>query len=438
MGISGTPLRDGYHFGQTIFNDYGRPYWNGYNQITGIVADAEVGPVSFFVRGEYQHAPGMPSYSSSTLAAIGTADLRPPLPNGTGQTNRFQLLDSMASLNLNNVQISVGNLSQWLSPADTSSFMMSDNAPPFPAIKVDTVAAHDIPLLSKLLGPMRTEFFVGQLTGHHWETCIVSSCQTYPGYPSVVGPNITPQPFIHGEKISFQPTRNLEFGMGITAMFGGPGLPVTFGNYFRTYYVHSSSAASNPGKRISQADLSYRVPGIRDWLTVYIDSLVTDEFSPIGSTRTNVNPGIYMPRLPKLHKVELRAEGFNESRTQEFTPGFVYSDSRRFLDGYTNDGYLLGSWIGRAGRGGAGWLTYSWSPRNKVQLGYRLQSVSPKFIEGGRVADYSAKTEFMLGRDVSISGFVQYEQWGFPILSSNRESDTTAWIQLSFHPRLVH
>ena len=62
-----------------------------------------------------------------------------------------------------------------------------------------------------------------------------------------------------------------------------------------------------------------------------------------------MNPGIYMPHIPKIPKLEFRAEGFNESRTKEFGAGFVYSDDRRFLDAYTNDGYLMGSWIGRAG-----------------------------------------------------------------------------------------
>ncbi len=33
-GISGRPLRDGYHFGQTIINDYGRPYGEGFNNVT--------------------------------------------------------------------------------------------------------------------------------------------------------------------------------------------------------------------------------------------------------------------------------------------------------------------------------------------------------------------------------------------------------------------
>jgi hypothetical protein len=333
------------------------------------------------------------------------------------------------------VQFSFGEESQWLGPGESGSLLMSNNAAPFPAFKIDDVVPHNIPGLSKILGPFRTEFFVGQLSGQQWEFCAAPTCQSYPGYPDVVGPHISPQPFIHGEKISFQPTENLEFGMGITAMFGGPGLPVTFGNFFRTYYAHSSIATTNPGKRISAADFTYRVPGLRNWLTFYMDSLVVDEISPIGSTRANVNPGIYMPQFPKMPKLQLRAEGINESTSHEFVPGFVYYDQRRYLNGYTNDGNLLASWIGRAGRGGQGWLTYSFSPRTQVEVGYRLQEVSPRFIEGGRLVDYSAQGEFMVGPNVSVSGLLQYEQWRFPVLSSTRQSDVTTSIEFKFYPR---
>jgi len=435
MGISGTPLRDGYNFGQTIVNDYGRPYWTGVNNITGVTADAELGPVAFSFQGEYQHAPAMPSDPPQVLAAIGAANLTPSLPNGTPPVNHFQLLNSAVLLNINNVQFSFGEESQWLGPGESGSLLMSNNAAPFPAFKIDDVAPHNIPGLSKILGPFRTEFFIGQLSGQQWEFCTVPTCQSYPGYPNVVGPKISPQPFIHGEKISFQPTPNLEFGMGITAMFGGPGLPVTFGNFFRTYYVHSSTAVNNPGKRISAADFTYRLPGMRNWLTFYMDSLVVDEISPIGSTRANVNPGIYMPKVPKIPKLELRAEGINESRTQEFTPGFVYYDLRRYRSGYTNDGNLMGSSIGRAGRGGQSWLTYSFSPRNKIQLGYRLQDVSKNFTEGGRLADYSANGSFMLSQEVEVSGLLQYEQWRFPVFSPIGQSNVTASLQLTLYPR---
>ena len=430
-GISGTPLRDGYHFGQTITNDYGRPYWEGFNNVTGVEADAETGPVSFYFRGEYQRAPAIPSYSASVLAQTAAADGTPPFANGTATFNRFQPLDSMVSFNLNNVQISIGNQSEWMGPGESGPLLLSNNAAPFPTLKIDDVAPHEIPGLSRILGPFRTEFFVGQLSGQTWELC-----QTCPqaNAQGVVGPNISPQPFFHGEKISFQPTPNLEFGLGITAMFGGPGQAVTFGNFFNTYYVHTPNLAKNPGKRVSAADLTYRLPHLRNWLTFYFDSMTWDEISPIGSTRANVNPGIYMPQFPKIHNLEFRAEGFNISRRSQFGPGWVYANGDRFRSGYTNDNVLLASWIGRAGRGLQSWLTYSFSPRDRVQFGYRLQTVAPDFIGGGRLADYSAQSEFMLGHQVSMAGLLQYEQWRFPVLSVTKQSNITASLQLTFYP----
>ncbi len=433
-GISGTPVRDGYHFGQTLTNDYGRPYWAGFNNITGLTADAEAGPVSIYFRGEYQHSPAMPSESTQTLAATAAADFTPPLANGTAVANQVELIDSMASVNINNVQISIGTQSVWFGPGESGALLLSNNAAPFPMVKFDDVVPHRIPGLSRVLGPFRTEYFIGQLSGQHWEECTSSSCQSNPGYPDVVGPSISPQPFMHGEKISFQPTPNFEFGMGVTAMFGGPGLPVTFGNFFRTYYIHTENLVNNPGKRVSAADFSYRTPGLRDWVTLYLDSMVWDEISPIGSTRASVNPGIYLPRVPAIPKLDFRAEGVNISRAHEFAPGFVYSNPDRYRSGYINNGYLMGSWIGRAGRGGQGWLTYWLTPRDKVQLGYRLQTVAPDFIGGGRLADYSARGEFLVGRNLSVSGFLQYEQWNFPVLSSLAHSDLTASFQLTFYP----
>jgi hypothetical protein len=434
-GISGTPQRDGFHFGQTLVNDYGRPYWNGFNNITGVTADAELGPVAFSFQGEYQHAPAMPSESPQVLAATAAIDGTPPFANGTTEINRFQLLNSTVSLNINNLQFTFGEQNLWLGPGGSGPLLMSNNAAPFPMLKMDSIVPYHITGFSRIFGNVRTEFYIGQLSGHRWETCVVASCQFFPGYPNVVGPNIVPQPFIQGGKISFSPLPGLEIGMGTTAIFGGPGLPVTFGNFFATYYLHTPNLAKNPGKRVSAADITFRVPHLKDWLTIYLDSMVWDEISPIGSTRANVNPGIYMPRIPKIPKLDLRAEGFNISRTSEFPPGWVYLNPARYLSGYTQDGNLMSSWIGRAGRGGQGWLTYWLSPSNKLQLGYRLQTVNPKFVEGGRLVDYSAKAEFKLASEIGVSGLVQYEQWRFPLISIARQSDVTTSVQVTYYPK---
>ena len=68
-GISGKPLSDGYHFGQTIINDYGRPYGEGFNNVTGFTSHAVAGPFAISVQGEYQHAPAIASEPLGTLAA---------------------------------------------------------------------------------------------------------------------------------------------------------------------------------------------------------------------------------------------------------------------------------------------------------------------------------------------------------------------------------
>jgi hypothetical protein len=425
-GISGTPLRDGYHFGQTIINDFGRPYGEGFNSADGVAAHAEAGPLAFYVRGEYQHAPVVPSNSPQVLQAIASADLTLPLANGRAEVNRFDLLEGTVAVNVNNFQLSFGKQSQWLGVGETGSLLMTTNAEPLLMFKMDTVSPFRIPLLSKVLGPVRAEYFIGQLAGHQFEFNDLNNTLLGPG-------NINPQPYMSGYKVSFKPTPDFEFGMGITAQFAGPGLPFTWHNFLRTFYAHTSGS-NNPGKRLSELDFSYRVPGIRNWLTIYNDALVVDEISPLGSTRATVNPGVYMPQIPKIPRLELRAEGLHEPLTSEFTPGFVYYGARRFRSGYTNDGNLMGNWIGRAGRGGQGWLTYSLSPRTRFQVGYRLQEVSKDFLGGGRSADYSVGGDVMLSHRIGFSASLQYEQWRFPRLSLAGQSDVTASFQFTFYP----
>src|SRR5439155_1507881 len=109
--ISGPPLRDGYHFGQTIINDYGRSYGHGFSSVDGLTAHAEAGPLAFFVRGEYQDAPSVASYPPSVLQATAAVDATPPLPNGTAQLDRFRLLESTVALTFGSVQLSFGKQS---------------------------------------------------------------------------------------------------------------------------------------------------------------------------------------------------------------------------------------------------------------------------------------------------------------------------------------
>src|SRR5579864_6973849 len=420
--ISGAPLRDGYHFGETLTNDFGRPIGEGLNLIIGAATSAVVGPFAISIRGEYQQAGSVFPLTPLALQDIASTDIRssglnfvpPGFSTNTGSISQFRLLDANVSLTLHNLQFSFGKQSNWLGPGDSGALLMIDNTTPF-----------SLGPLSHLLGPARAEFFIGRLSGLQW---IFQP-------PTLYGPHISDQPFIHGTKINFHPTPNLEFGFGLTAMFGGPGLPFTWHNFLRTFYSHKANLADNPGKRFSSFDFNYRVPGLRNWLSVYVDSLVVDEYSPIGSTRPSVNPGIYLSHFPRIPKLDLRVEGFKTDHPVASCcfPGSVYWDLR-YNSGYTSDGNLMGAWIGRAGYGGQAWSTYSLTPRTKFQIGYRHQETDRAFIGGGRLVDYSAGAEVEITRDVSLAGLLQQEQWNFPVLLPTARSNTTAQFEVQFHP----
>jgi hypothetical protein len=252
----------------------------------------------------------------------------------------------------------------------------------------------------------------------------------------LTGPNVTPQPYIHGSKISFKPTTNLEFGFGYTILFGGPDLPFTWHNLLRTFtsFNEPPGSTTDPGDRRSTFDFSYRIPHLRDWLTLYLDSLVDDEITPVGSSRPSVRLGLYLPKLPRISKLDLRLEGLYTDVPGQKPTGFLYWNGR-YRSGYTNNGQLLANWVGRQGRGGQAWATYWWSPRSTLQLSYRHAEADRVFIGGGRLNDYGARADFLLRSDLALSGFVQYEQWKFPVLSSSGQSNVTASFQLTFYPK---
>jgi Capsule assembly protein Wzi/PAP2 superfamily len=426
--VSGQPLRDSYHFAQTLSNDFGRPYGEGANAIAGASVYGVAGPLFFYAQGEYQHAGRMPAYPQAALQAITQADQSPALPNPTAGINRFLLLNGSVGLTFRNLRISFGRQSQWLGPGESGSLLYSDNARPIVMLQVQSASPFTIPLVSRLMGPAQTTFFVGQLSGQQW---------VFNG-TNLVGPYFTPQPFIHGNKLNFRPTPNLEIGVGLTAIFGGPGLPFTWSEFLRTFYSHKASVVQNPAKRFSSVDVRYRVPGLRKWLTVYVDSLVGDEISPLISTRPVLNPGIYMPQVPKIPKLDLRIEGvrdpFNGATANEFPPGFSFFD-RRYRSGYTNDGNMIGSWIGRGGIGAQAWANYWLSPRTKFQAGYRHQQNDTNFIGGGHLTDVSARADVALGPMV-LSATLQYERWAFPLLAPTPQTDVAASFQMTFYPHV--
>jgi Capsule assembly protein Wzi len=424
MYIKGPPINDSFHFGQTLINDNGRPYQQGFNTIDGFTARAEGRHFSLQVRGEYQHAPGRAAYPESVqelFAAVDSTPLLPPEP--VPQTNAFRLIDANLGTELWHHEISVGKVEDWWGPAQTGSMALSNNAEPIYGLRINRVLPLRIPILSDVLGPFRYEGLFGSLKGHR--------------YPNA--------PWLHAEKFSFKPTRNLEFGFSRVVVFAGEGhVPLTFGSFWHSFTSFSNVSTAekfsrdDPGSRHSSFDFNWRLPWMEKWLTLYSDSIVHDDVSPLAAPRrAAVTPGLYLSHIPGLPHVDLRAEAVSTDPVSSTQAGqFIYYEVV-YPDGYTNKGNLFGSWIGREGKGGQAWLTDWLSPKEYIQLGYRNAKVSKSFIPGGTTQnDFNIKAVLRLKEDLELNAFGQAEFWKVPALAPGPQHDFTGSVQLTYFPKL--
>ena len=418
-GIAGTPFDDGYHFGQTLMNDYGRLYGQGSNMVSGASVSGSAGPVAFYVRGEYQHAAALPAYSQAVQQMIGTIDVTPPqLPIHTTVLDEFHLLDAYAAWNFKTIQISAGRQSLWWGPGQGGPPNLSDNAQPMDMLRLTTPSPWRLPSFFHWLGPMRWDSFFGLMAGHH-----------YPANPA-----------IDGQKISFKPTPNLEFGFSRTIVFR-PVTPRMLWRGFSSFGDNKTTIPGSPadvGDRRSGFDFSYRIPGLRKWLVLYNDGMADDETSPLAYPQDSLmNPGIYLPQIPRIPKLDFRAEmAWSDPPLLSNRGGkYVYYNGA-YHDSYTNDGHLLGSWVGREGHGLQLWSTYWLSPRSPLQVGYRKAHVDRDFIPaGGDIQDFSARAAFQLRPEMEIATFLQYERWNFPVLSPLAGPNTVASVEFTYHPK---
>lgn len=437
--ISGEPLRDGFDFGQTIVNDDGRPYAEGFNNVTGVSGWVSDGPFIGYIRGEYQHAPSSPALPNSALQAIAQEEEvpTPPPATPTPATDQFDMLDGYVGMQVGDWEISFGKQEQWWGPDAGGPMLFSTNAEPIEMLQINRTSPFTLPSFLGRLGPIRAQFFVGRIDGYHW---LFSSATGFTGSWSQT---LSDQPFIEGEKISMKPTRNLEFGFAATRLFAGAGVPFTTHKFLQAVFSFgngSPGSSSDPGDSRGAFDFTYRIPGIRDWLTFYGDGFTDDEPSPLlgAFDKSAFDSGLYFPHLPKLPKLDFRAEGVftdNPNSNPVLRHGFFYWNDR-YRNGYTSDGNLLGSWIGREGQGAQAWSTYWFTPKDKLQFSFRHQKVSQQLVPfGGTLTDGGVNGDFWLGSQVSVSGSVQYERWNFPVLAGARQNDTIVSIQFSYWPK---
>ncbi len=303
------------------------------------------------------------------------------------------------------------------------SFLYSNNAENIYAFQIDRTEPLYVPLLSRLTGPFRYVFFVGSLKGHS-------------------DPN---DPWMHTEKISFKPTPNVEMSFSRSTIWGGKGhAPITIHTFLRSFFSFQNvsldvkSSREDPGARFGTFDFSWRLPFLSHRLTLYSDSLVHDDVSPVDAPRhAGVRPGIYLSQFPGIPRLDLRVEGVSTDPYSAHTVtggNYLYTENKQ-VQGYTNKGFILGDATGREAKGGQAWLTYHLSPREIVQASYRNVKVDQYFIPSGTTQNsFDVRVVKRFQDRLELSAELQHEWWKAPIYQPGQQTDTVARFQLTLFP----
>jgi Capsule assembly protein Wzi/PAP2 superfamily len=429
-GISGTPLRDSFHFAQTLVDDNGRPYGEGANGIAGISQRAEAGPFAIYFRGEYQYASAIPAYNAVAQQTIAASD---GLPYGwnlrSGTTNRMRTVEAYAAVNFSNWQLSFGQQNLWWGPDRSTSMILSNNAEAMPMLRLTRVSPSDGPGFLSALGNAHWDFFMAREGGIHY----VGLGPNFVLHGTASQP-LNPPPYVFGMSFSIKPTENFELGFAHDAIFAGYGRPLNLATFLHTFSISGNGQAVDPGKRTTEFNFAYHVPGLRKYLVLYSEAFSYD--NPVEGkflARFAMNPGIYLPQLPGLRHMDLRVEGVDTNLPGLKNPAYFYSNAH-YPQGYTDYGQIFGSWIGRQGSGATATSTYWFSARNRFSTSYRKVVADSSFLQGGQLQDFSGSITWLLRPEIEFSASSQYERWNFPLLAAGARSDVATSFELRFFP----
>jgi hypothetical protein len=423
VSISGSPLTDSYHFGQTVAYEFGRPFERGTNGQAGGSFSASAGPVALYVRAEYQHAPSAPAFSDAVrnvIAQTDTVNLSQVRSGPWATINRPRLLDAYATVNLSNWQLVIGRQSLSWAPGP-DSMMWSNNAEPVDMVRLVNPESFRLPGFLEHLGPIRVDQFFGQLEGHPY----------------------VPRPFVYGQKINLKIFPFLELGFGRRSTIGGTGGNALNGtNLFHSLLgLTRASINSVPGDNESELDWVFYVPKVHNYVVLYGDAYAEDDILPVENPARNPwHPGIYLTRFPRIPKLDFHVQGVStETGTiarSDVNSGRLNYFNGDYPDGNTNNGNLIGNTVGREGHAIKCWFTYWISPQNTLRFTYQRNTVNPDFIpQGGSWQDYGLRNEIHIRNGFYLKSELQVEHISrFPLLFRGPQNNFTAIVEVGFSP----
>lgn len=426
--IAGPALSDGFHFGQTWWNDYGRPLGRGSSALAGFSLRANHGRFFIYDRQELQYGPGKTAitpalsnlFKQIDAAPFGSAPPNPyPVTPATGAGVRQRPIELYAGMAFAGTQLSFGKQQLYWGPTKSGPFSFSSNAEPTYNLRLVSTRPHFVPFLGNGI-TYRFDLVMGKLSGHK--------------YPA--------RPYFNGQKLELTILGSLEMSVTRWSLLFGEGHPMTLGALKRNFISGTSTGATflygdrtDPGDRKSGFDFRWHVPGISRYLTIYADSYADDEPNPMDAPRRVAwSPGFYLSQMPFLRNMDLRFEVPSSTEMSKDEGGTRFFINNQYRDANTNKGFLLGNAVGRDARAYEVTSTYWKSGRTTYAAMFRHVQ-GGNFLPGRHsITDVAFTGTFALSHEWTLTTFAQYERWVIPVLQNGPQRNGSAWFMLTWNP----
>ena len=436
--IAGPALTDGYHFGQTWTNDFGRPLGQGNSFLLGYSGRAVSGRFFLYDRQELQTDPGAHAITPAQAQLFNQLDnvpfeipVAPTIPTGAlilpapavSAYLRQRPLELYAGVAFAGNSLSFGKQELFWGPTTMGPLSFSSNAEPTYNLRLVATRPHPLPFFPTL-GSYRFDLVFGKLSGHQ--------------HPA--------RPYFNGQKFDLVFGHTLEMSVTRWSILWGVGHPITFHSLKNNFFSSTSTGATfaygdrtDPGDRKSDFDFRLHVPGLTRYLTLYADSYSDDEPNPIDAPRRVAwHPGIYLARLPLLPHADFRFEAASTQELSKDEGGDRFFINNQYRDANTNKGFLLGNAVGRDARALEGRAGYWFSARTRIEAGFRQTKGSPRFLAGGTtISDAFLNGNLALTPQWQLQAFVQHERFLIPAFLPGSQQNNSARLQLTWTPKVT-
>lgn len=257
--------------------------------------------------------------------------------------------DTAARLNRSYVKIGGGALEleagkdeNWLGQGYRGNITLTNNAENFTQIKLSSPEPFRVGWLS-LLGDLKYALIVSR-------------------FDKTMTDGQTRQPWFYAIKLSSKPTNNLEIGLNLGRMQGGPGVNNSLGDNLRGLIggTGTANASADNSKANAGLEARYRMPWLRN-TELYGEFSGTDAaaFWPIVESYV---AGFFIPRLT--------AEGRDDFRFEFFQGNQILYTSGTFPEGYLYKDMPIGHSQGGATQDFFSRYSHWFSARNNLALEY--------------------------------------------------------------------